>query len=302
MYPIPYSIRHPYSIPYSTSVLKLDNRSTIARESHCSRMAIAIEKLSIFLGEIFEIFLDRCGKYSRTVLGTVWSIEIGDYGTKFDRLYVQCAMINCWWSSLPHAVNRLRILDVGRRKRWRSSVAQRTKRNEDEAEGGKQGQQWQRRDENNRQLVGSLNVSVESAFRQILRWDLISFPPGLLRFLLAFSIDSIPRVWTACASNPVNSAALVHYMLMMLMRRALLSMSEVRKNFTAWRDESFFFHWLLCLVSLDASSRWRVCAFETGSGILYRLFCHVSQRFCVEIWCKKKLVFSRVLKRISMPD
>jgi hypothetical protein len=259
---------------------------------------ISIEKLTIFGGEIVEIFLDRCGKYSRTV----WSIEIGDYGTKFDRLYVLCAMINCWWSSLPHAVNRLRILDVGRRKRWRSSVAQRTKRDEDEAEGGKQGQQWQRSDKNNRQLVGSLNVSVEAAFRQILRWDLISFPPRFLSFppclLNRFDSTCVNRLCIesrglccACALHADDSE-----------RRALLSMSEVRKNFTAWRDEAFFFHWLLCLVSLDASRRRRVCVFEAGSGILYLLFCHVSQRFCVEIWCKKILVFSLVLKRIWMPE
>jgi hypothetical protein len=75
MYPVPYSIRHPYSISYSTSVLKLENRSriTLFENGDCDRglCRISIENLSIFLGEIFEIFLDRCGKYSRIVLGTV---------------------------------------------------------------------------------------------------------------------------------------------------------------------------------------------------------------------------------------
>jgi hypothetical protein len=298
MYPVPYCIRHPYSISYSTSVLKLENRSriTLFENGDCDREIVD------FFGRNFRNFSRSLWKIFSSSSWNGWPIEIGDYGTKFDRLYVLCAMINCWWSSLPHAVNRLRILFVGRRKRWRSSVAQKQKGTRTKRKAANKGS-------NDR---GGTRTIANWLALWMLALNLLSdrssggtwspFHRASFRFLLAFSIDSIPRVWTACASNPVNSAVLVHYMLMTLMRRALLSMSEVRKNFTAWRDEAFFFHWLLCLVSLDASRRWRVCAFEAGSGILYRLFCHVSQRFCVEIWCKKKLVFSRVLKRTSMPE
>jgi hypothetical protein len=86
MYPIPYIIRHPYSIPYSTSVLKLENRSriTLFENGDCDR-------------EIVDFFWEKFSKFFSIAVENILAQFLEQFDQSKSEIMEQ-SLIDCMFS------------------------------------------------------------------------------------------------------------------------------------------------------------------------------------------------------------